>query len=158
MLQLRSLIQATPSDIVDGSRKVSSRIIKAIVDADEEGEHKKVIVEARGSSKPYNLVFKFYDLSKKNLANSRVYVHCNCPYFIYYLEVAVAARGSSSVINSNGQYPRVRNSDMRPYLCKHLLQASKGAMKVTPESKQPGDLDQHEIDRLLSIVDDVIPD
>ncbi len=53
-----------------------------------------------------------------------VWVWCNCPYFLYYLEVALTRVGSSSIRNSNGKPPTVRNPHMHAYLCKHLVLAA----------------------------------
>lgn len=48
----------------------------------------------------------------------------NCPYWLYFCEVAVAATGSTSVIYSNGAAPKIRNPSGRAYLCKHLYLVS----------------------------------
>lgn len=51
---------------------------------------------------------------------SLIWCHCSCPYFTYYLEVVLKLYGSSTIRNSNGNMPRIRNQKLRPYLCKHL--------------------------------------
>lgn len=159
MLQLQQLLRGTPANIVKNSRDVRSRVLKAFITADEVGTHKKVLLEARDTDGPRNLVFKFYNRKKKNLAYSKVYVHCSCPYFLYFCEVAVAARGSSSVINSNGAYPKIRNPSLRPYLCKHLFQAARGAIRARAKKLTDSDsIDRHELERLLSLVKDLIPE
>jgi hypothetical protein len=50
-----------------------------------------------------------------------VWAWCDCPYFTYYLEVTLSSFGCSSVRNSNGQPPTIRNPQNIPYLCKHLV-------------------------------------
>jgi hypothetical protein len=58
-----------------------------------------------------------------------VWVWCSCPHFLFTLEVALARYNSSSIKQSNGQLPRVRNPTMFPYLCKHLVNAAKYALQ-----------------------------
>jgi hypothetical protein len=54
-----------------------------------------------------------------------VICNCSCPYFMYNLEVAMASRGASVVLHSNGAPPVVRNPGRRCYLCKHLYKVWK---------------------------------
>jgi hypothetical protein len=77
----------------------------------------------------YSQIWWFDDIGPA----ARVWVWCDCPFFTYYLEVADAADGSSDVINSNGQPPRIRNPRMVPYLCKHLWYVAGRVM--TPSGK-----------------------
>lgn len=159
MLKLQQLLRGTPSNIIRNSREVRSRIVRSVLDVDEIGPHKRVLIEARATDGIRYLIYKFYEPEKKNLAQSKCYVHCSCPYFLYFLEVALTARGTSSVINSNGQYPRVRNPRLRPYLCKHLFAGSRAAMRSTAKKAKGVDVvDEHEIQRLLQLVSDLIPD
>jgi len=58
-----------------------------------------------------------------------VWVWCSCENFTFNLEVALARYNSSSIRLSNGELPRVRNSQMFPYLCKHLINAAKFALQ-----------------------------
>lgn len=55
--------------------------------------------------------------------DSRVWVHCSCPYFKYYLEVALWRKGCTdlkSLGRENAFWPKIRNPRMKAYLCKHL--------------------------------------
>ncbi len=56
--------------------------------------------------------------------NTKVWVWCDCEYFKYYLEVALANRNASTVRSSNGAPPRIRNPEQLTYLCKHLVLAA----------------------------------
>jgi len=51
---------------------------------------------------------------------SDMWCHCSCPYFTFYLEVTLQLHGSSTIKNSNGELPKIRNPKLKPYLCKHL--------------------------------------
>jgi hypothetical protein len=51
---------------------------------------------------------------------TKVWCWCSCPYFKYHCEVALAHRGSSAVVQSNGQRPRFTNPEMKPRVCKHV--------------------------------------
>ena len=57
-----------------------------------------------------------------------VWAWCDCPYFMYYLEVALTKYGCSSIKSSNGKPPVVRNPQNLPYLCKHLVLTAKIAL------------------------------
>lgn len=57
-----------------------------------------------------------------------VWAWCDCPYFKYYLEVALTKYGCSSIKSSNGKPPVVRNPQNLPYLCKHLVVTAKIAV------------------------------
>ena len=57
------------------------------------------------------------------------WVWCSCQYFTYNLEVALARYNSSAIYLSNGQLPIVRNKQMFPHLCKHLVNAAKFALQ-----------------------------
>lgn len=54
-------------------------------------------------------------------ADSRLWVHCSCPYFLFHLEMALVLKKCSTQYDSNGDMPRITNPQYRPYLCKHLF-------------------------------------
>lgn len=60
---------------------------------------------------------------------------CDCPYFKFTCEVALAKGGSSSVVQSDGQKPRLRNPQMRPLLCKHCVLAF--ALAIRAQKREP---------------------
>lgn len=57
------------------------------------------------------------------LPDSQLWVHCSCPYFTFYLEVALTLQKTSNVYDSNGALPKKLNTGLKPYLCKHLFAA-----------------------------------
>lgn len=59
-----------------------------------------------------------------------VYVTCSCPAFRYYSEVALIAKNNTDQIDSNGQFPKINNPNMEPYICKHLFATAKNAMQM----------------------------
>ena len=67
--------------------------------------------------------------------NTRVWCWCSCPYFKYHCEVALARKGSSSVVQSNGQRPRFTNPRLEPRVCKHVYLLFALAMR----KRQPGE-------------------
>ena len=70
-----------------------------------------------------------------------VWVWCDCKYFLFHLEVVLSRYNCSTIRNSNGMLPIVRNKRMIPHLCKHILIAAKYAVR------EKRDLVQEELDR-----------
>lgn len=62
-----------------------------------------------------------------------VWVWCSCEYYTFNLEVVLTRYNSSSIMLSNGQLPIVRNRQMFPHLCKHLVNAAKYAIQQTED-------------------------
>ena len=151
MLTLKRLLQLTPKDVLRrGTTKCRSRILKSVYDIDEIGEHKFVLGNIRATDGDRTAAIKFYQLNKRNLVNSEVWVSCSCPYWKYYLEVAVTNKGSSDVLESNGEFPFIRNPKMRPYLCKHLVALSKKAPTVRAKKAHPRNkITEQEMDLML---------
>ena len=56
------------------------------------------------------------------------YVTCSCPAFRYYSEVALVKQNNTDQIDSNGQFPKINNPNMEPYICKHLFATASRAM------------------------------
>jgi len=82
------------------------------------------------------VVIRFYEgeISKE----APVWVSCSCPDFLYRWEVALAHRNNSSVIYSNGAYPKITNPQMTPGVCKHVFRCAATALspQEIPESKK----------------------
>lgn len=53
-------------------------------------------------------------------ADSKIWVHCSCPYFLFHLEMALVLQKCSTQYDSNGDLPVITNPKLRPFLCKHL--------------------------------------
>ena len=64
-------------------------------------------------------------------SEGNIKVHCDCKYFMYTLEVALAKRNASDVIQSNGAMPVKKNPKLKAYLCKHLVMAH-GYLGILP--------------------------
>ena len=64
--------------------------------------------------------------------NTRCWAWCSCPYFLYNCEVALASKGSSVVVQSNGQRPRFTNPNEDGRLCKHVVLAFAIALRRRP--------------------------
>jgi hypothetical protein len=140
MYKLRHLIELTPKEVIKKSKSVSVNIVRSIQDLDREGRvMRKIQMKARdpkGSGKFHTITMKAYG-GNKNILDDEVWVHCNCEYFCFHLEVALHAENSSSVINSNGNMPIVTNQGMVGHLCKHLMASIKQvrAVKFTDNKK-----------------------
>lgn len=60
---------------------------------------------------------------------NKVWVRCNCEYFMYHCEVADAETDNATIHYSNGKFPVKTNPQGIPHLCKHLISAlRKGAL------------------------------
>jgi len=81
-----------------------------------------------------------------------VWIWCSCPYFKYYLEVALSYKGGTDVKTTSGpgdesggkgkthprkpvrnKPPNVRNPSQLLYLCKHLIVAAEIGIKQTKD-------------------------
>lgn len=60
-------------------------------------------------------------LTGRDLRMMKCKVTCDCEDYLYRFEVANKAKGASDIVHSNGARPNVRNPDMKPGICKHLL-------------------------------------
>jgi hypothetical protein len=153
MLTLRQLIMATPRSVSLRIRGCRVKVITAFEASDVNGDYKEVDLNINCSGTTRLVRYKFYSASTVSThtipptptgvnpaygggtgpaalttyLERPVWVHCDCPYFTYYLEVALAARKSSTVMDSNGNYPRIRNPKFKPYLCKHAYMAARPA-------------------------------
>jgi hypothetical protein len=91
---------------------------------------------------PYLQLAKLYYNDDGNIQNPKSFVWCDCDDFKYRCEVALALRGSSAVINSNGALPNITNPTAIPHMCKHLLAflelcVKRNKVTTHPSSKEP---------------------
>jgi hypothetical protein len=111
-----------------------------IVD-DETGRYREFKYRTKcpegGSGKWHRVVVRFY--GSLNM-NTRVWCWCDCSYFKYNCEVALASKGSSAVIQSNGQRPRHTNSRLEPRVCKHVFLVFSLAMR----KRKPGKAEKNQ--------------
>lgn len=134
MISLKVLLQLTPFDVATRGRSCTSRILFNGVRASKDGEqYYEVISRAKSakSTNSYVTTIQFHKYGKiKTPLNHPTWVRCSCPYFLYYVEVALTRHDSSDIYYSNGRYPMIRNPKLRPYLCKHLSASLRPAIKV----------------------------
>lgn len=69
--------------------------------------------------------------------DSELWVSCDCPYHLFYVEYALAKYKSSDIIYSNGKRPKIKNPKEIAFTCKHVNLAMETAIK---DYKQLGDL------------------
>lgn len=141
MLSLAKMMSVTPDKIQN--TKVSFRILRATYEIDEAGDlFKRVLIVSKGVtplSENHYSMFKFYykdPKKRKDSVNNPTWLHCNCDHFLYNCEVALTARGSSDIHNSNGAAPKIKNPTLVPWLCKHLFAAAIAAVEtpaITPK-------------------------
>jgi len=139
MLTLRQLMMTTPKNIRQNIRGCRIRVVTAFEGNDDNGKYKEVHMQVGCTTDPRLVRYRFYGPSGSSLAtyiDEPLWVHCSCEYFTYYIEVALAARGSSTVLDSNGNFPRIRNPKFVPHLCKHAYFAARPATVVQPKLQQ----------------------
>lgn len=136
MLTLKQLASLTPPSVVKRATSPGVIILSDKEEADKKQKGRKyrsvymsvALYNEQSSHRPYTLSIRNYGTktAPENFAwkpESQIWVHCSCPYFTYYLEVALKLKGSSDIYDSNGARPRITNPTLRPYLCKHLVAA-----------------------------------
>lgn len=128
MLTLSQLAKNTPRPVKGRAKICAHQLVK---EHQTKGQLKYLEhqYKVQCTDGPWKTTIRFYPGENEvwpsaNQA-STVWVSCSCPYWLFYCEVATARTGSSSVIYSNGDLPIVRNPTMVPYLCKHLVTATK---------------------------------
>lgn len=137
MLTLNALMKATPAKTKERAREqcygqsyAPPRRVAALrsltksggyIVEDETGRYREFKYRTKcpdgGSGKWHRVVVRFYGPLN---VNTRVWVWCDCAYFKYNCEVALASKGSSAVVQSNGQRPRFTNPRLDPRVCKHV--------------------------------------
>jgi len=154
------MLKYTPAKIKKRTIKTvrSIRTVRATLDSDEFGTCQKITFKVLATTIPRKVTIKLYkpELIGKTLYQRPAWVHCDCEWFKFFCEVALAKRNSSAVINSNGKPPKETNPREWPYICKHLvavlpkLQRAKFKMpRIRPT--------QDDIDFILKEVDRYIP-
>jgi len=99
---------------------------------DETGSYREFKYRTKCTDGWRRVVVRFYGSLSKH---TRVWCWCDCPYFKYHCEVALASKGSSAVIQSNGQRPRFTNPRLEPRICKHVYLVIALAMR----KRKPGE-------------------
>lgn len=165
MLFLSTLVRATPRNIVSNSLWVRVRKREVFIEKDDNGECKVMHATVRTAlkgKKIRNCIIKLYG---KRTLNGRMqkgdkhpcWVHCDCEYFLYNVEVALSARGSSNVLTSNGNFPKIRNPRMKPYLCKHLLALVPHAIAMPPKMRRIQKISDKELSDMVKLMQPFVP-
>lgn len=79
----------------------------------------KAVVRSVGSGDPH--VCTVAALTEKKLSESPVVVDCDCEFFTFNCEWALAQKGAAVIRRSNGEPPDARNPKYVPMCCKHLV-------------------------------------
>lgn len=123
------IVRVTPQKIRDYSVKCRAvRQGKSVIEVQKPlGLVLNELYYVKGTTNTYKVRLMFMP-SKRNEQptkdkNSPLWVTCDCAFFLYNCEVALARAGSSSVIHSNGKRPVVTNPKLIPYVCKHVYRA-----------------------------------
>lgn len=148
MISLATVLHRTPGKVHRSSQHCRARITSSVMNADERGAFylvKGLAIDPTTTRKNYRQITKIYlDKSNKVPLNPKVFVWCGCAWFKYHCEVALAIRGSSYIVSSNGALPKITNPTARPQVCKHALaflklvrsQPMKIETKAVPKSTQ----------------------
>lgn len=128
MVTLGKMFQVTDPVIKQNANKVSTSVKTLKMSFDEHGEFKLImgVSKDHDSRVPHVWTAKIYGEARN--PRSEAWVHCNCEYFLFNCEVALAVQGSSTVVNSNGKRPKITNPSMKPKICKHLVAAMRFAL------------------------------
>ncbi len=134
MLTLKQIFQATSDSIKDRARfqcfgqifslprnkklRESATRSGGYVVEDESGKYREFKFRVKCTDGWRKVGLRFY--GPINMG-TKVWCWCSCPYFKYHCEVALSEKGSSSIVQSNGQRPRFTNPTMEPRCCKHVF-------------------------------------
>lgn len=155
MYNLRQSINATPQNIRNNALNVQIQQQRFTPDLeDRPGVHDEwefVAVDPTTSGIPRQVLVRLYrSIAGGGIVDRPIWVHCSCPFFTFTCETALTLMGSSSIINSTGDKPKIRNPRQRPYLCKHLIRVVGSIYSQSGEQA-------HGIKRMVSNVGEPIP-
>lgn len=159
MVTIGKILRATPR-ITFSRARAQCKIklaAKPTIEVDEIGVYKHVVYNVVATDGPRYVEFKLYAADGDATMHSRAYVHCSCPAFLYNHEVALLSRGSSSKINSNGEYPEIRNPKLIPSACKHVAATAHAAVKVKAKPMAMPEITEDDIKNVLHEMRDRIP-
>lgn len=125
MISLKQMLRATPAEIRRNATQVSAKVTKSL-EVKQDEKHVTLIARSlpsSGSGKKHNVVIKLFGpvKQKSDVLKAKAWVHCDCEWFQYNCEVALARIGSSDIISSTGANPKEKNPMMKPMVCKHIV-------------------------------------
>jgi len=144
---LQDLLSATPSEIFDRGRSQCRPLRAQYAIGSKEGwqrsrakfptyYNEQRVYSTCTDGKRYSYI-RFFGAPD---IKTPVWVWCSCPYFKYYLEVALSYRNGTDIKTSGGPSgrtpvrnapPNVRNPNQLLYLCKHLVVAAEIGLRQT---------------------------
>lgn len=81
----------------------------------------------------------------RTLLNRKIWVTCECEYFKFNCEAALAHHRTSHIRYSNGELPSTTNPSLAPVVCKHLWRLLHDVIRVEIERKSMAeDADNHQ--------------
>lgn len=157
MLTTRTLMSLTPKKVRDRSSRPEILIIKddlRYLAYGAKNQTRRVFLKVslhndESSGRPYSVAIRSSGTEKDQTnylvkPDTKMWVHCSCPYFFYYLEVVLSRLGSSTISKdnqaplprtSNKALPMVTNPELRPYICKHIWAALAALLKIDRDKK-----------------------
>lgn len=133
MMSIPILLKNTPRDVLFRANKCgilgffASRGIDQVLKTYVLAVCGVVCRPPHGSGKLHRVELRLYKPPDKRSSlfgkNGALWCTCSCEYFTYNLEVALSLKGSSSLLNSNGKLPNIKNPRYIPYVCKHIAAA-----------------------------------
>ncbi|RLI86131.1 MAG: hypothetical protein DRP01_04865 [Archaeoglobales archaeon] len=102
------------------------------------------------------VVIRYYGEVDKD---SPVWVSCSCPDFKFRWEVSLAHRNNTSIIYSNGAYPKITNPQLQPGVCKHVFRCavtSLGTQDVPDSKKTEPNVIRRVLNRLPKAIQELV--
>ena len=157
MLTTSALMSLTPQKVRDRTSRPEILIIKddlRYLTYGAKDQTRRIFLKVslhndESSGRPYSVAVRSSG-TKKDANNflvkpdTKLWVHCSCPYFFYYLEVVLSRLGSSTISKdnqpplprtSNKALPMVTNPELRPYICKHIWAALAALLRIDRDKK-----------------------
>lgn len=157
MLTTRALMGLTPQKVRERTSRPEIMIIKddlRFMSANAKNEARRIFLKVSlhntdSSGRPYSVAIRSHGTAKNGRnflikPDTKLWVHCSCPYFFYYLEVVLAKQGSTTISKdnlpplprtSNKALPTATNPQMRTYICKHIWAAITALLRIDKEKK-----------------------
>ena len=132
MVTIQESARVTPKSIIRRSRRVIIQLKYAVKTKDKFGECYLFHGVARDSANLRHTRHLFWIKRYGTGPKAKIRMICDCENFTYQWEMALARKQSAVRFKSNGARPVMTNPMMRPGFCKHLGQALKMTMRLTP--------------------------
>ena len=120
MLSLKTMIAVTPAAVREKALECSAALTRE--KKIENGKELKFRVRSPGK-KVKDVIIRMYP-------GDKAWVSCTCDYFLFKCEVALATKGSSDIIHSNGKMPKKTNPLLKPIVCKHIIACAPQALRT----------------------------